>query len=169
LLAAAVRRLRAAVPGDERALLPMAVLEDPLAVDVDLPLASAIPPDYVQDRELRLRLYRRMARLRSEGDIAGFEREIADRFGAPPPEVQNLLLQLRVKILAAHADLSAVTVENGQILLQHPDPEARFGSVDLDAEARRSRRGLWLTRLSDPHWRERLIDFLRELGDPEKR
>ncbi|HSB89728.1 MAG TPA: transcription-repair coupling factor [Anaerolineales bacterium] len=167
LLAAAVRRLRAAVPGDERALLPIAVLEDPLAVDVDLPLASAIPPDYVQDRELRLRLYRRMARLRTEEDIAGFEREIADRFGALPLEAQNLLFQLRVKILAARAELSAVTVENGQILLQHPDPEARFGSIDLDAEARRSRRGLWLTRLTHPAWRDRLIVFLRELGPAE--
>ncbi len=141
----------------------MAVLEDPLAVDIDLPLACAIPPEYVSDRDLRLRLYRRMARLRTEEEIAHFENEIGDRFGPPPVEVQNLLFQLRVKILAAAADLSAVTVENGQLLLQHPDPESRFGSAELSPQARRSRRGLWLGRLSDADWQERLIHFLREL------
>ena len=164
LLAAAVHRLRAAVPGDERAQLPMPVLEDPLAVDIDLPLACAIPSDYVSDRDLRLRLYRRMARLRTEQEILHFEKEIGDRFGPPPVEVQNLLFQLRVKILAAAAGLSAVTVENGQLLLQHPDPERRFGAAKLSPQARRSRRGLWLGRLSDPDWQERLIQFLRELA-----
>ena len=104
-----------------------------------------------------------MARLRTEDEIVQFEKEIGDRFGPPPVEVQNLLFQLRVKILAAAAGLSAVTVENGQLLLQHPDPESRFGSAELSSQARRSRRGLWLGRLSDPDWQERLIHFLREL------
>jgi transcription-repair coupling factor (superfamily II helicase) len=165
LLAAAVRRLRAAIPGDERAQLPMPVLEDPIAVDIDLPLACAIPSEYVGDRDLRLQLYRRMARLRTEQELLAFENECGDRFGPPPVELQNLLFQLRVKILAAAAQLSSVTTENGQLLLQHPDPESRFGSLDLDPDARRSRRGLWLGRLTDPDWQNRLIRFLRTLGD----
>jgi transcription-repair coupling factor (superfamily II helicase) len=164
LLAAAVRRLRAEIPGDERAQLPMPVLEDPLAVDIDLPLACAIPAEYVADRDLRLQLYRRMARLRTEKEMVDFEREIGDRFGPPPPEVENLLFQLRVKALAARAELSAVTVENAQILLQHPDPEARFGSIDLDPVLRRSRRGLWLGKITDPNWQGRLVEVLRGLA-----
>jgi transcription-repair coupling factor (superfamily II helicase) len=93
-----------------------------------------------------------------------FEREIGDRFGPPPPEVENLLFQLRVKALAAKAELSAVTVENAQILLQHPDPEARFGSMDLDSSLRRSRRGLWLGKITDPNWQGRLVEVLRGLA-----
>jgi transcription-repair coupling factor (superfamily II helicase) len=164
LLAAAVRRLRAAIPGDERMQLPMPVLEDPIAVDIDLPLACAIPAEYVADRDLRLQLYRRMARLRTEKEMADFEREVGDRFGKPPSEVENLLYQLRVKALAARAELSAVTVENAQILLQHPDPEARFGSMDLEPDLRRSRRGLWLGKITDPNWQGRLVEILRGLA-----
>ncbi|HET7009512.1 MAG TPA: transcription-repair coupling factor [Anaerolineales bacterium] len=162
LLATAVRRLRAEYRTEEKLKLPAAMLEDPLAVDVDLPLACAIPEDYVPDRNLRLQLYRRMARLRSEKEIGALERELANRFGSPPPEARNLLYQIRVKVLAAGAGFSAVGVENGQILLQHPDPEERFGSTDLGPDVRRSRRGLWLGRITDRGWQDRLVEFLRE-------
>ena len=42
-MATAVRRLRAEYKTEEKLKLPSAMLEDPLAVDVDLPLACAIP------------------------------------------------------------------------------------------------------------------------------
>ena len=163
LLAAAVRRLRAAIRSGESMKLPLPILEDPLAVDVDLPLACAIPSEYVPDRDLRLQLYRRMARLRTEKDIRALEAELENRFGSPPLEVRNLLFQLQVKILAAAGEFSAVVVENGQILLQHPDPETRLGSVELGSDVRRSRRGLWLGRISQPGWQARLVEFLRDL------
>jgi transcription-repair coupling factor (superfamily II helicase) len=162
LLAAAVRRQRASMRSGEPPEVRRLLLEGPLAVDVDLPLACAIPETYIADRGLRLQLYRRIARLRSEMEIRALESELRNRFGPLPTETDNLLYQVRVKILAAAVELSAVTVENGQILLQHPDPEERFGAEDLGPDARRSKRGLWLGRVSQPGWQERLTEFLRE-------
>ncbi len=62
LLAQAVRRLRAERDG----LTPEM---EGLPPSVDLPLAAALPEEYVPDRDLRLRLYRRMAEIAAE---AGF-------------------------------------------------------------------------------------------------
>ncbi|MCB0026275.1 MAG: transcription-repair coupling factor, partial [Anaerolineales bacterium] len=46
---------------------------------IDLPLATYIPPDYVPDGSLRLRLYRRMAGLDTLEEIDAMAEELADR------------------------------------------------------------------------------------------
>jgi transcription-repair coupling factor (superfamily II helicase) len=164
LLATAVRRLKGAIK-------PLAPIEGlPLAVEllpaaIDLPLPSAIPADYLPDRDLRLQLYRRMAEVRTMEGIEALAKELADRFGPPPTEVENLLYQLRIRILAAHAGIEAISTENGQILLQLPIEEERISLPHLGRDIRRSKRGLWLTRSQDRDWTERLIEILITLRE----
>jgi transcription-repair coupling factor (superfamily II helicase) len=162
LLNTAVRRLRQVHEG----LMPQAVPEDgglPLDVAVELPLPSALPPDYVEDRGLRLQLYRRMAELKSLDLVAALREELADRFGPPPPEVDNLLYQLRVKVLAARAQVQAVTAENGQILLAF-EREDNAPALLEAGDVRYSRRGLWLERQEDGAWTQRLVEVLEALA-----
>jgi transcription-repair coupling factor (superfamily II helicase) len=164
LLSQAVQRLKAetmpAVVGPTGA----PALSAPITtVAVDLPLPSAIPADYVPDRELRLQIYRRMADLREEAELASFAAEWTDRFGPPPPEFENLLYQLRVKMLASKAEVEAITTENGQILIQLQG-RAEEDLSDLNREVRWSKRGLWLIRASRMDWREQLLGVLEALS-----
>lgn len=161
LLAAAVRRLRASAEGPLPEVEGLPGAEEPLPVEIDLPLTTSLPPDYIADRGLRLRLYRRLATLRSEHDIDEVRRELQDRFGPPPAEVDSLLFLLRMKLLAGSAGVEGVGVENGQILVRLPGADQRYRSSDFPPEVRRSKRGLWIARAGE--WQGRLEDLLRSL------
>ena len=161
LLAQAVRRLKAKTGVAE----PPAASEAP-AVSIELPLPSAIPSDYVPDRELRLQLYRRLAEVRTSNDLQAVALELGDRFGPLPPEVQNLLYQLRLKILAARAGVEAISAENGQVFLLFLESHAEREVPDLGPDVRRSKRGLWLVRAERPEWRDRLLEVLAALAMP---
>jgi transcription-repair coupling factor (superfamily II helicase) len=56
-----------------------------------------IPEGYVSDLGVRLGLYRRIAALLDRREIDGFAAELIDRFGALPPEVDNLLEIIAIK------------------------------------------------------------------------
>jgi transcription-repair coupling factor (superfamily II helicase) len=56
-----------------------------------------IPETYVADLGVRLGLYRRIAQLASARERDAFAAELIDRFGALPPEVENLLQIIAIK------------------------------------------------------------------------
>ena len=46
-----------------------------------------------------------------------------DQFGPPPPEVENLLVSVAIKLAAAHARISAVEIKDGKLMLtRHNQP-----------------------------------------------
>jgi transcription-repair coupling factor (superfamily II helicase) len=179
LLADAVRRQRAqsnlagSLPPMEK---PAAFPGQPLAMDesaismpvsVDLPLPINIPASYVPDRETRLRLYRRLADLRRLDEVDTLSEEFVDRFGPLPEPVQNLLFQLKVKILAEKAGLAAVSSENGQLVLRYPAlPEGAppRSYPDLGPDLRTGKNAIWLTNFNMDGWRERLLAILNLLA-----
>ncbi|MFQ5942059.1 MAG: transcription-repair coupling factor [Anaerolineales bacterium] len=156
LLGEAVRRLRDGIKPSEVPDLPTGVL--PLQISIELPLSGALTVDYVSDRPLRLQLYRRMAGLRTLEEVEAMRSELDDRFGTPPREVENLLYQLSVKVLAADAGITSIAAEAGQILIQFAPDRSPKG--DLGPEVRMSKRGLWLT---SPTWQESLMRLLENL------
>jgi transcription-repair coupling factor (superfamily II helicase) len=169
LLADSVRRIRA-VAGERlpASASPFDAMNLPLAmpVNVDLPLAVGIPPDYIPDQDLRLRLYRRIADLRDESEIEALGAEFEDRFGDLPDIVQNLLYQMRIKLRAEEIGLASIGLENGQILLRYPpspegEPAPRF--PDLRPAVRGGKNAYWLTFGREPDWPEQLLDVLEQL------
>ncbi|MCL6431175.1 MAG: transcription-repair coupling factor, partial [Anaerolineae bacterium] len=102
MLAEAVRRLKAAAEGSDRSAKgPLLAAEG--GPVVDLPLSAYLPEGYVSQEALRLRLYRRLAEVQLPEDVEELGQELRERFGPPPPPVQNLLYLLRVKALAVQA------------------------------------------------------------------
>jgi transcription-repair coupling factor (superfamily II helicase) len=176
LLADAVRRLRRAARSglaggpipveDERqeALLESVDPQRPL-VSVDLPLSIHIPGDYVPDKTMRLRLYRRIADLQSLQDVEAMEGEFSDRFGPLPDAVRNLLYQMKVKLLAEKASVVSVSGEGGQIVLRFPPlPEgvAQRDLPTLGPDVRTGKNALWM-QSSHPEWQDKLVDVLESL------
>jgi transcription-repair coupling factor (superfamily II helicase) len=137
-----------------------------MPVSVDLPLPVSIPAAYVPDRDTRLRLYRRLADLRRLDEVDALNEEFVDRFGPLPEAVENLLYQLKVKILAERAGLASVSSENGQIVLRYPPlPEGVPGRSfpDLGPDLRTGKNAVWLTNATQEGWRERLLAVLNIL------
>ncbi len=140
-------------------------------VSVDLPIPASLPSDYIPDRNLRLKLYRRLAEIKGEKELDAIAAELADRFGQPPRPVESLLFLIRVKLLAYKAGIEGIASEDGQIVLRSrlwESEEGRAGvSGALGPGARMSKGKAWLPRASDEArngWREQLVGTLESLG-----
>ncbi|MBI3419865.1 MAG: transcription-repair coupling factor [Proteobacteria bacterium] len=79
--------------------------QDKWTPQINLGMAVLIPETYVSDLGLRLNLYRRLAALEDRAAIESFAAELIDRFGALPPEVQNLLEIVAIKQLCRAAGI----------------------------------------------------------------
>ncbi|MBN2003334.1 MAG: transcription-repair coupling factor [Anaerolineae bacterium] len=140
------------------------------SITIELPLAVGLPASYVPDDKLRLQLYRRLADLTDENDIARLQEELQDRFGPLPLMAQNLLYQLRLKVLARDARIPSIVVESAQIALRPPwlkdlDPN-KVAQLrrQLQDHARVGRRELWIAlSWEDTVWRENLQTVLETL------
>ncbi|OQY91429.1 MAG: transcription-repair coupling factor [Anaerolineae bacterium UTCFX2] len=132
-------------------------------VNVELPLPTAIPADYVADKKVRLGLYRRMANLRTRTELEAMREELADRFGPVPEAVQNLFLQFKIKQLAERAGLSSISVENGQIVLRFLSGSVPEGLPSLAPLARAGKTAIWLQIARQPDWIPDLIGILEQL------
>ena len=65
--------------------------------NINLGLPVLIPDSYVADLPVRLGLYRRIGALGSDAETESMAVELVDRFGALPPEVDNLLQVVSLK------------------------------------------------------------------------
>lgn len=83
-------------------------------------LDAAIPADYIGGERLRLDAYRRLCSLSSEEELDEFSLELIDRFGPMPQCVKNLLEVVRLRIFAARAGYSQLSVADGRLLLKNP-------------------------------------------------
>ena len=85
---------------------------------IDLPLPAYIPEDYVYDLSTRLSLYQKLITLDKIEQIGNMAQEFSDRFGGLPPEVENLLYTVKIKILASKAGIESISTEHGQIIIR---------------------------------------------------
>ncbi len=159
LLRRSVQELRAQREGQSPPPEPLG------SIRIDLPIPARLPEDYVSDVGLRLRLYRRLADLDSLVEIDQMERELGDRFGSLPPDVENLMYQLRLKVLARDARVGVIGVDNGRLMLR-----SGVGAYAQREALKRlqggratvSRRDIWLPMASG--WQEELVAFLKEMA-----
>jgi transcription-repair coupling factor (superfamily II helicase) len=121
---------------DEAKGLP--VVED-TDVRIDLPLEAFIPKAYVEDENLRLEAYRRIAAAREPAELDEVRSELTDRYGPLPPTVEALfeLAGLRRLMLAAgiteaatvakHLRIRPIDLEESrQVRLQRILPQAEW-------------------------------------------
>jgi len=66
--------------------------------DLNLPVADMLPTSYVQSEAVRLEIYGRAARCRSEDDLAELEEEIDRRFGDPPREASDFFALAKLRL-----------------------------------------------------------------------
>ncbi|MDE2484156.1 MAG: transcription-repair coupling factor [candidate division NC10 bacterium] len=73
---------------------------EPVEPSVRLEAEGYLPEGYVEDPNVRLQLYKRLAALSVPQEVAAFREELVDRFGEPPHETERLLAAVALRILA---------------------------------------------------------------------
>jgi transcription-repair coupling factor (superfamily II helicase) len=105
--------------------------EQPAEMKIELPIDAHLPHDYVPSERLRLEMYKRLAEVRTDDDVAALREELADRYGEPPEPVRSLLEVARFRARARQAGLTDVTVQGNYVRLAPVDlPES--GRVRLN-------------------------------------
>ncbi len=82
------------------------VAEGRWSPQINIGTSVLIPDHYVEDLNVRMSLYRRLADLEDQDELEGFAAELIDRFGPIPEEVENLLHIMGIKQLCRAAGIA---------------------------------------------------------------
>jgi transcription-repair coupling factor (superfamily II helicase) len=129
-----------------KALRGQGAAAQPAPPDVVLDRPAHLPDGYVPDDDVKLDLYRRLARATSSGDIDGLRDELRERFGPLPVEAETLLDMARLRVLGAVLGLQHVLVRGDEARLTYRSGTAprlagltsALDDVQLAAEVRRT-------------------------------
>ncbi|WCC44888.1 transcription-repair coupling factor [Tenacibaculum finnmarkense] len=85
-------------------------------VQIETGFEILIPDAYVNSVTERLSLYNELGNLTKEEELLTFEKQIVDRFGEYPTEVQDLLDSVRIKWLAKKLGLEKIILKQKRLL-----------------------------------------------------
>ena len=129
-----------------RALRGQGTVEQPAPPEVVLDRPAHLPDGYVPDDDVKLDLYRRLARAATSSEIDGLRDELRERFGPLPPMAETLLDMARLRVMGAALGLQNVLVRGEEARLTfRPGTAPRLAGltsalddVQLAAEVRRT-------------------------------
>ena len=116
-----------------------AKIEKEIEPEINLKISAYIPEGYIPDERQRLNIYKRIASVVSENDLAKLKEEIKDRFGDIPELVDNLfrimglkllLKKLKITELAQKGDYIYITFSNDTTV----DPQKLLALVKKNAK-----------------------------------
>ena len=97
-------------------------------VAIDLAVDARLSPSYIADDEARIGYYGRLSEARGLAEVGRVAKELRERYGPMPPEVQAFVELLKVRLLAASKGVATITEHMTDIQLTfHHD------SLDYDA------------------------------------
>jgi transcription-repair coupling factor (superfamily II helicase) len=131
MLERTIRELR----GEER--------PDVVEAQLNLGINIRIPPDYIAEENQRLRMYKRVAGVEDEKQLADVQAELEDRYGPPPPPVRNLAEYAGLRLLARRLGVIAIDRRREQVSVKFNE-NARIDPAKL-AQFVASKRGTQFT------------------------
>ncbi|WP_117234365.1 transcription-repair coupling factor [Vibrio maerlii] len=92
--------------------------------EVEMRLPALLPDDYIPDVNMRLSMYKRIASVDGEGELAELKVELIDRFGPLPDATKNLLSVSQVKLDAAKIKVKKIEAhDKGGYIEFYPDAD----------------------------------------------
>ena len=85
-------------------------------IQIDTDFEILFPDDYINKVTERLNLYSELGTLNTEEELAKYEANLTDRFGALPDEAQDLLNSVRLKWLAKKLGLERLILKKGRMI-----------------------------------------------------
>jgi transcription-repair coupling factor (superfamily II helicase) len=108
---------------------------------LNLGLNIRIPNDYIPEENQRLRMYKRVAGVDSEQQLADVRGELEDRYGPSPGQVRNLLEYASLRLLARRVGVAGIERKRDEVSVRfNPnaavDPErlARFVAANRGSQ-----------------------------------
>ena len=103
-----------------------------------------------------------------EEELDALDAEFTDRFGPLPPEIRNLIFQIRLKILAEQIGLSAVVKQGADIVLKYPPlpGNAEQRNLPMIGSIRPGKNGyrFFISNWDTEIWQVNLLKVLRLLA-----
>lgn len=125
MLSEAVSKLKDSV--NPSVILKTTKLQPPV---MDLPIVAYIPEHYIDNTQLRLKLYQRLAAIENAGELTAMENELSDRFGPIPLESANLLFLVRLRLLAISTGIKSFSTEGDEIAIRfHSGIQPAFSKI----------------------------------------
>jgi transcription-repair coupling factor (superfamily II helicase) len=134
---------------------------------LNLGLDMRIPTDYVADENQRLRAYRQIANASDEAARDRAEKELADRYGAVPEAVRNLLEYSALKYLAEKIGVEAIDRRHTILSIKfhtatRVDPQRLMDIVSRTRGAQFTPAGVLLLPLDGQTGAGEILQFLGE-------
>ena len=93
---------------------------------IDTDLEILIPDEYVESIAERLSLYQRLDNCETEEDLSLMRKELTDRFGAMPPQVEDLFTTINCRKLAVDLGFEKMSLKSGTLrcyFINRPDSQ----------------------------------------------
>jgi transcription-repair coupling factor (superfamily II helicase) len=161
-----------------RSLKGQGKVEQPPPPEVVLDRPAHLPDGFVPDEDVKLDLYRRLARAATSGDIEQLREEMRERFGPLPEPADTLLHMARLRVLGAELGVQHVLTRGDEARLSFREGAAprlagltsALDDVQLAVDVRRTvPLALKLTRLGGEALIPALVRALRAASDGVKR
>lgn len=92
---------------------------------IDLPISAHIPDEYIPSVPQRLKIYRRIADIKTDEDARDVADELRDRFGEPPEGARGLIKIALLRGKAARTGVYEITSKGDRIIL-------KLSSLDME-------------------------------------
>ena len=79
--------------------------EEVLEPEINISMSAYLPDDYINSIELRLTVYRRLAKIKDLSEILKIKTELIDRFGKLPKHAENMLLKIMFRVLCIQSGI----------------------------------------------------------------
>lgn len=88
---------------------------------VELNVPAYIPDRYIKNQTDKMDIYKLVSKIKSVGDAKAASRDIADRYGKVPKEVNNLIVAATIKAYASAAGIASVIKKRDSIELKYDE------------------------------------------------
>ena len=143
---------------------------------IDTDLEILIPDLYVESITERLSLYTRLDNCETEEELQVFHKELEDRFGPVPDEVNDLFDTVRIRRMAVELGFEKLIFKNGQVKFYFINrPDSKYFESDVfknmldyiqkqTRQARLRQNGkLFMLVLSDMNSMKKLLEFMQRM------
>jgi len=93
-----------------------------------MPSAAYIPFKYISDARQRIEIHRKLAQATDKAGLQDLGKELRDRFGPLPPQLELLLQVADLKILAGERSVSIIEVKEDRLMLTRNNDYVMVGN-----------------------------------------
>ncbi len=116
-------------------------IEEEIDTSINIGVDIYIPKDFIEDENLRMTFYKKVASARDDQRLEDIRGEMRDRFGALPENVEALLQFIRLKLLAKNIGVISIAREGAKAAVRFQptakiDPNRLLEMLQANAEAK---------------------------------